>query len=185
MSCRATLLVAALVLALAACTAAPAGDPTPTPATPTPEPASPAPPTPASTRASALIPVTVSFDGVTCTYAGPTVIPLGSVLEWTFTTTAATAEERSSWELIAFDVKPGTSFDEIVTWAAENELAQEPPFSWPPWSIDGLGMTVEELVPGAPMRTPVDSYPVLASCGIKEPDGEQVYPAMLIEVMKG
>jgi hypothetical protein len=176
---RATL-AATLALALAACTAAPAGDPTPTP-----EPSSPAPPTPASTRAAALIPVTVSFDGVACAYAGPTVVPLGSVLEWTFVTTAATAEERSSWELLAFDVKPGTSFEEIAAWAAENELAQEPPFIWPSWSIDGLGMTVEQLVPGAPMRTPVDFYPVLASCGIKEPDGEQVFPATLIEVMKG
>jgi hypothetical protein len=180
---RQATLAAALALALAACTAAPAGDPTATPATPTPETASPAPPTPASTRAAALIPVTVSFDGVTCTYAGPTVVPLGSVLEWTFVTTGATAEERSSWELIAWDVRPGTTFDEIVAWMAENKLKPPPP--WPPWAINGQNVTFEELIRGAPMRTPVEFYPVLASCGIWEPDGPNAYPAMLIEVMKG
>lgn len=176
---------ATLALVLAGCAAAATPGPTSQPAAPTPEQESPAPPSRSPKPAAALIPVTVSFDGVTCTYAGPTVVPLGSVLEWTFVTTAATAKERSSWELIAWDVRPGATFDDIVAWAAANELAQVPPFAWPPWSIDGFGMTVEQLVPGAPMRTPVDFYPVLASCGIKEPNGEQIFPATLIEVMKG
>ena len=181
-----TLLMAAALVA--ACTAAGGPSATPVPATPAPNAATPAPATPAPTARAMLIPATVTFDGTTCTYLGPTVVPLDSVIEWTFETTATTAEERASWELVNWDVKYDATWDDIVAWAAENTLAQEPPYRWPPWAIDGWGRTVEDLDGGEPMRTPVHSYPVLVACGVGVGDvanGETVFPAALIQVLKG
>ncbi len=136
---RPTALVIAAAIALAACRAA--ASPTPTPATATrasatPVPAATAPASAAATHtpaAARVIEATVTFDGTTCAYAGPTVVPVGSAIEW-------------------------------------NE-----PQIWSP----------EDAAAGVPMRTLVEPYPELVLCINEAGDDLQVYPATLIQVMKG
>jgi hypothetical protein len=184
----ATVLLASVLVA--GCTAAggPSAAPTPAPVTPAPDAATPAPATPAPTDAAMLIPATVTFDGTTCTYLGPAVVPLRSVIEWTFETTATTAEERASWELLVWDVRAEATWETIVAWAAENTLVQEPPWRWPPWSTDANGRTVENWAADGPFRSPIEKNLTLVSCGVKPKvlaDGQTVYPAALIQVLKG
>lgn len=175
------LLAPALV---AACTAAGSPSATSAPATPTPAPATGDPATPAATSKARLIPAKVTFDGTTCTYLGPTVVPIGSVIEWTFETTATTAEERASWELLAWDLTYDATWDDIVAWAAENTFPQEPPYTFAPWAVECWWWTVDDL----PARKTVDLYPVLVGCGVGAGDlvnGERMIPAGLIRAIKG
>jgi hypothetical protein len=178
---RATL-AAALALALAACAAAPVVDPTPTPPTPTPEPARPAPPTPSPTPAAVLIPVTVSFDGVTCTYAGPKVVPIGSAIEWTLVNTPAALDGSIGGGLLVSPVAFGTTWEDVAAWTAEHgSLFEAPPFL----RNDAQIWTPEDAAAGVPMRTLVEPYPELVLCFNAEGDDPQVFPAVLIQVMKG
>ena len=171
-----------------ACTGAGSPSATPVPVTSDPPAATRDPATPAATARAMLIPATVTFDGTTCTYLGPSVVPLRSVIEWTFETTATTAEERASWELIVWDVRPEATWEEIVAWAAENTLVQEPPWRWPPWSTDANGRTVENWAADGPFRSPIEKNLTLVSCGVKPKvlaDGQTVFPAALIQGLKG
>ncbi len=103
-----------LAVMLAACSsgtsaapsAAPSIEPTPqrTPTTaPTPEPTA----SPAPTATTPGLSVKVTFDGETCAYVGPTVIPDGTMLRFEY---APDQEVRGSY-LIVYAVKPGTTLD--------------------------------------------------------------------------
>lgn len=187
----ATALVASVLVAACTVPGDPSATPAPATAMPTgaPPTATPAPATPAPTDTAMLIPATVRFDGTTCTYLGPTVVPLGSVIELAFETTATTAKERASWQLVVTDVKYD-AWDDIVAWAAKRALDQVQ-LERPPWAM-GKDVTPSESSPAyEPMRVLVNPrrlpYSILVACGVASvpTNWDTVFPARLIQVLKG
>jgi hypothetical protein len=180
---RCTALVAALALVTAGCRAATTPTPTATLATRAPAPTTtPAPAAPAPSSAARLIPATVTFDGSTCTYAGPTVVPTGSVIEWTLVNTPAALDGSIGGAILAFPVKPGTTWEDVVAYHATNDSLFDPP----PWLGNTYQFwTPEDAAAGVPMRTLVGPYALMVSCANADGDDPRVFPAVLIQVMKG
>jgi hypothetical protein len=181
---RSAALMAALTLAAAACGTSATPTPTIAPATPTQPPAAPtpAPVTPAPWPAARVIGATVTFDGTTCTYAGPTVVPVGSAIEWTLVNTPSALQASIGASLLVSAVAFGTTWDDVAAWFAEpGSQVDAPPFLRNDFQL----WSPEDAAAGVPMRTLVEPYPELVLCINEAGDDLQVYPAVLIQVMKG
>ena len=122
-----------LAVMLAACSsgtsaapsAAPSAEPTPQP-TPTTA-ATPAPTaSPAPTATTPGLSVKVTFDGETCTYAGPTVIPDGTMLRFEY----APDQEVGGSYLIVYGVKPGTTVEMAVENGPDGTTVVSDPPDW-------------------------------------------------------
>ncbi len=106
-----------LAVMLAACSSgtsvAPSGAPSIEP-TPQPTPATAATPaptaSPAPTATTPGLSVKVTFDGETCTYVGPTVIPDGTMLRFEYVPDQEVAGSISS----IYGVKPGTTYQDLL-----------------------------------------------------------------------
>jgi hypothetical protein len=57
-----------------------------------------------------VLEVKVTFDGETCTYLGPSVIPDGTVMEFEY----APDQEAAGSYLIVYAVKPGTTWEMLL-----------------------------------------------------------------------
>jgi hypothetical protein len=111
------LMAGLLAVALAACTSGLSSTPSPEPTVaPTPKPTpttaeTPGPAaTPAPTSTTAALNVKVTFDGETCSYVGPTVIPDGTVMRFEY---LPDAQVIGSY-LMVYGIKPGTTFQDLV-----------------------------------------------------------------------
>ena len=195
---RFTTLIGALAVAVAACGGAASPAPTQVPATPppaeTPAPSTAAPVTPSQ---AAFITVTVSFDGETCTYSGPSVVPHGSTLVFTLENTPAAMADGIGAALIVTPVLEGTSWEQVLAYAETHHV-----FPFPDWMrIPGTGYDrygagengLGEALSVVPDETRVDEtgttvmtrdlYVVLCNT---HPDAGQVpYPAILLKVLDG
>lgn len=105
-----TTFVGLLALVVAACGASASPSPVPT-ETPAPTGAATAAPTAAPTASA-----TVTFDGATCAYSGPTVVPAGTKLTIEFQNTPAAIQASTNQgatsigsDLVILPVKPGTT----------------------------------------------------------------------------
>jgi hypothetical protein len=125
-----------LTLVLAACTVggspAPSSVPTEVPGEPaaavtTPTPTTAPTPTPARTP-TAVLEVRVTFDGETCTYLGPAVVPHGTMLRFEF----APDEAVSDADVLVYAVEPGTTYQDLLDWlevyGGDNVAANVPPW---------------------------------------------------------
>lgn len=112
-----------LAVMLAACSSAtspaPSAEPTAVP-TPAPTPTAVATPkllTPVPTSTAADLSVRVTFDGETCTYVGPNVIPDGTVVRFEY---VPDAQVIGSY-LMMYGIEPGTTFQDLVDSLANDD----------------------------------------------------------------
>lgn len=179
---RLTVLFAALALLAAACAGAPVpASPSAALATATPAPATPAPATPAPSSAARLIRATVTFDGTTCSYAGPTVVPIGSVIEWTLVNTPTALDGSIGGGILVHPVHQGTMWEDVLAWHAKHPSLLDPP----PWAFTSAQFFApEDAAAKAAMRTLAGPFALFVGCAA-EGDNPLVFPAVLIQVLKG
>jgi hypothetical protein len=182
-------LVAVAALAVGACGAG--ASPTPTPATPTAAPT--ATPAPSASPTAGSVTVHVTFDGKTCTYAGPSVVMEGTNLLWTFENTPAAIEASTTKgakslgsDLVILPTVAGTTWDTVV---ATKPAPDGTKGDWrdPAWALmDGLqvgygsSMTVMTVATG-------NGYYVGCHLYWNYETGTPFafYPATLVQVLKG
>jgi hypothetical protein len=193
---RSTTFIGALVLLVAACGgASPAA--TSVPATPTLAAPTPAPVTPAPTASPVAISATVTFDGQTCAYAGPAVVPRGAAVTFTLVNTPAWANGSIGAGLFITPVLDGTTWAQVLAYAETHHV-----FPFPDWMrIPGTGYDryqtgekdmgeVLSLLPHVD-RSDVTITGVmtrnlyLVVCNTHRVEGESPYPAILLQVLDG
>ena len=151
--------------------------------------------TPAPTATPAAISATVTFDGQTCTYAGPPVIPRGTAVTFTLVNTPAWAQGSLGAGLFVTPVLDGTSWEQILAYTETHHFFPVPDWMRIPGtgydrygaSENGLG----EALSVVPDETRVDEtgttvmtrnqYVVL--CNTHPDEGQVPYPAILLKVL--
>lgn len=169
MKTRLVLTVIAM-LAFAACSSGasqtPAGSPSPDTAS---SPA--ATPTPTASPTPPVVDVVVTFDGTTCAYEGPKVVPDGTVMHWTFTPTVGSA-------LYIIPVDDGMPPDDI----SRGPRPLEPTSTWAYWGLDtriyGPGTAITTAVVDRVSR----QIGYLVGCGTPPETTYLFYPSVLLEV---
>jgi hypothetical protein len=202
---RFTTLIGALALVVAGCSGSASPAATPGPATGTPSAATPGPATGTPSAATPgpatgtplAISATVTFDGETCTYAGPPVIPRGAAV--TFTLVNAPALEKGSLgaALLVTPVLDGTSWEQVLAYATTQHV-----FPFPEWMrIPGTGTDIygvgEEglgealsIVPdegrvARPGTRVMTRNQYVVVCNTNPDEGQKPYPAVLLKVLDG
>ena len=195
---RFTTLIGALALVVGACSGGASSASTSAPTTPAPTsaPSTPA-PTPTPTASPVAISATITFDGQTCTYAGPAVVPRGGALTFTLVNTPAYAKGSLGAGLFVTPVLDGTTWEQILAWAETRHV-----FPFPDWMrIPGTGYDrygagekdmgeVLRLLPVSD-RSDVTVAGVmtrnqyLVVCNTHPDEGQAPYPAILLKVLDG
>ena len=184
---RLTTLIWALVLVVAACGGAASPPATPAPATSTPAAATAAPTATVPTATAAQIAVQVTFDGKTCTYAGPSTVPAGSTLVWTYANTPLPIDGYGSGLFVA-PVADGTTWEQILAY-----LAGEPRASVvPPWlKLPDVGegevkaLFDDSAAAGDTLQVKLTRDAYYVGCNTNLAGGDKAFPAILLQVMKG
>ncbi len=197
--------VAAVALLASACGSA-ATSAAPSAAAPAPTAtAAPATATPTPAASATAIAVKVTFDGKTCTYAGPSVVPSGAVLDWSMENTPEAFKSTKGAGLIVLPVAEGTSWDEIVGYTSTHKSSEIPDWALVPGSgayngVDGLGEmkmmvpvypqigadgTVEYVNSGQTMTTTLTRAAYYVGCHTSEEDTDWAYPGALLQVITG
>jgi len=184
---RFTTWIGTLALVVAACSAGASPSATPVPATPTPAATTAAPTAPAPTATPAQIAVQVTFDGTTCTYAGPSTVPAGAVLVFTYANTPLPIADYGSGLVVA-PVDDGTTWEQILAYIAADTRES----FVPPWlELPDVGQGEIKILydtPGAAgatlqVRLTRDAYYV--ACNTNLAGGDRSFPAILLKVLKG
>ena len=188
---RFTTLIGTLALAVAACGGAASPTPTEVPATATPAATStPATAEPVTPSPAAFITVSVSFDGETCTYSGPSVVPHGSTLVFTLENTTAAMADGIGAALIVLPVLDGTTWEQVLADTAKAKQTDTPPWAVIPGAgSDGLA-EVEILYPnsaalGTILTTEMTRSTYYVGCGTSFETTNKPYPALLLKVLPG
>ena len=150
--------------------------------------------TPAPTATPVAISATVTFDGQTCTYAGPAVVPRGAAVTFTLVNTPAWAKGSLGAALLVAPVRDGTTWEQVLAYAEKRHV-----FPLPEWILipgtgvgpygadaEGLGEALS-LIPdearvdktGTIVMTR-DQYVVV--CNTHPDEGQRPYPAVLLKV---
>jgi hypothetical protein len=183
---RLFILVAAVALAAVACTTTGSGGATTGPAVATSAPAAAEAPaaTPAPTAAATdpqQIDVRVSWDGVACTYTGPTDIPRGARMTFAMTNTDTALKDGHDGAVLVFAaVDAGTAKSDFEAWKVEHPKGSQ----IPPWldQAELIGPLYPEGAAAGDTMSHVmtaDQYIVL--CGESPKDGEAVHLATFLE----
>ncbi len=193
---RFTTLIGTLVLVVAACSGSASPTATPGPATATPVAATPATPaTPAPTATPAAISAAVTFDGQTCAYAGPPVIPRGTTVTFTLVNTPAWEKGSLGAALLVTPVLDGTSWEQVLAYAETHHV-----FPFPEWmripgtGFDRYGVGEEglgEALSVVPDEGRVDMTGTtvvtrnlyLVACNTHPDEGQRPYPAILLTIL--
>ena len=184
---RFTTLIGTLALAVAACGGGASPSATPVPATPTPAATTAAPTAPVPTATPAPIAVQVTFDGETCAYAGPSTVPAGAVLVWTFANTPLPIDDYVS-VLVVAPVDEGTTWEQILAY-----LAVEPRASIvPDWLIlpdvgqaEIKGLFDTAAAGGATLKVALTRGAYYVGCNTNPAGGDRAFPAILLKVLEG
>ena len=184
---RLTTLIWALVLVVAACGGAASPPATPAPATATPAAATAAPTTPGPTATAAQIAVQVTFDGKNCTYAGPSTVPAGAVLVWTYANTPPAVEGYGS-ALVVAPVVDGTTWEQILVYLAGESRASVVP-DWLTIPEAGQGeiklLFDDSAAAGGTLQVKLTRDAYYVGCNTNVAGGDKAFPALLLQVMKG
>ncbi len=188
---RLTATLGALVLVVAACSGSASPAATPVPATPTPVVATPAPVTPAPTATPVAISAAVTWDGQTCTYAGPTVIPRGAVVTFKMTSTPAALKGLRGGGLFVMPVLDGTTWEQVLAAREKADGTRAHTSDEPSWVFlpGGVGDSeVQILYPesanaGETLTTVMTRNTYFVMCGT--PENDYGYPAILLKVLPG
>ncbi len=160
-------------------------------------------PTPLASEAA--IAVKVTFDGETCTYAGPSVVPSGAVIEWSMENTPEAFKSTKGAGLLVLPVADGTTRDEIVEYTSTHGASEIPDWAYVPGTgtyngVEGLGEmktlvafypqfgadgTVEYVNSGQTMTTTLTRAAYYVGCHTAPEDTDWAYPAVLLQVIKG
>jgi hypothetical protein len=176
---RITITLAALAIAVAACTsgasqvASPADDGAA--ATEVAAAASPLP-----TPAPEWLEVSVTFDGTTCDYRGPTVVPRGQLAKFSFANIGPAATDgRLAAILVVGPVLAGTTWDKIID---DTTPASELPPAWA--DPDGNNVIWFQKGDGTRETQLTGHLYVVACLTAPEPVGnDTVYPAALVHTL--
>jgi hypothetical protein len=178
---RITTLMGALVLVVAACSSS--GSPTAVPPSATPAQATQAPATAAAvatpapaTATSLAISASVAFDGKACTYAGPAVVPMGSTVTLTLTSTYAKASM-----VYVMPVVDGTTWDQIV--ADTGKIPASQAAAWV--KIPGAGQDGYAEIRYNPtsVTTVITRNAYFVGCGTAPTDTDKMFPAVLLKAL--
>ncbi len=188
---RITILVAAMALATAACAGGSASDSTT--AAPVATVGAPA-ETPADAPAATVAPTatqqpeaaaTMTWDGTTCTYAGPTVVPRGARLTVTLTNTPeAEAGGRDGAGFLLAKVDDGITQADFDAWVKDHPKGSD----IPPW-LDGAGTQIvypEQVKDGLPLvARQLNANRFMTLCGETPKDGQAMHFGAIIETTGG
>lgn len=117
------------------------------------------------------VPATVTFDGESCVYEGPSAVKSGTQISFEFEATATPDEVA----FVVVGIAEGTTWDEVV------EAAETLPASGQAPSFVRIDRVDVHIGPGSLLATLVgDQY--LVSCNTAPEDTDRVHPAALIEV---
>lgn len=189
---RFTTLIGALALVVAACggAASPSATRAPAAATSAAAVVTPAPATAAPATTTAPLAVQVSFDGKTCTYSGPSTVPTGSTLEWTFASTPLTTPD-STTVLVVAPVVDGTTWEQILAYLADEGRASV----FPDWlkipgvanygQAEALGLFGDIAAAGLTLKTTLSRDAYYVGCNTSPEGGDKAFPAILLKTMKG
>ena len=180
---RVTAMIGALALVVAACSGSAAPAATPTPAAPTPS-ATPAQVTPAPSATPVALSAAVTFDGKTCTYVGPSVVPRGSVVSFTLSNNPALTGAKRA-ELLIGPALAGTTWEQVVAYANTHKASEPAPWAYMP---DGVGIMESAILSpdqaahggSLPMAMTRSIYFVMCAVG---PDPDKAYPAIMLKVL--
>ena len=184
---RFTTFIGALALVIAACSGSASPATTPGLAAATPASATPAP-----TAAPAAISATVTFDGQSCKYAGPAVVPLGAAVSFTLVNTSAWAKGSLGAALLVTPVQDGTTWAQVLAYAETRHV-----FPLPEWmripGTEGMGEVPGEALSMIPLEgrsdysgtTVMTRNLYLVVCNTSPDEGQVPYPAILLQVMRG
>lgn len=197
--------VAAVALLVSACGSAATSAAPSVPAQAPTAAAAPVAATPTFAASAAAIGVTVTFDGKTCAYAGPSVVPSGAVLEWSMENTPEAFKSTKGAALLVLPVAEGTTWDEIVEYTSTHKSSEVPDWALVPGTgtymgVDGLGEvktlvavypqigadgTVDYVNSGQTMTTTLTRPAYYVGCHTAEEDTDLAYPAVLLKVITG
>ena len=184
---RSLTIIGTLVLVVAACSGTASPAVTPVPATPTPA-ATPAPLTPAPTTTPVALSAAVTFDGKTCTYAGPTVIPRGTEVAFTLNDTPAALKNSRGAALYVVPVVDGTTWDQILAYSKAHRKASD----YPDWAVlpdvginEAVILYPESAVAGDALTVAMTRNLYDIMCVLVPEEGEWTFPAVLLQVMDG
>jgi hypothetical protein len=190
---RFTTLIAAMALVVGACSAA--ASPAATPAAPTATATAPVTLAPTAAATPAALQVKVTFDGKQCTYVGPAAVPGGSgnlaptsgdsVLEFALENTAAALKGSSGAALVVLPVAPGTTWAQILRDAAGRAGNDIP--EWALYYSMGAisSMTPDSAAAGDTLRVTMRYGAYFVGCATSPTETNKMYPAILLQVMKG
>jgi hypothetical protein len=139
---------------------------TPAPATATPE------PTPAPTAAPTL--VSVTWDGTTCDYRGPAVVPRGAQVLWAFANIGPAVDDDSILAVGA--VQAGTTWDDV------REAEKIPASQWPP-PIGDLSQHYALIPPNGSWNLQMLGDMYYVGCGTSPSSSDRYTAADLVYVI--
>ncbi len=132
------------------------------------------PASPAPTATHAPIDVAVVFDGSTCGYAGPAVIPSGTTVRFAFQ-----RPESVDVALVVVRVDPGTTWEQAKDWADTHTGDQPPGFV-----LGDVYILYPDSIPPLTMA-PVAAATYQVGCITPPQTTNKMHPAALIEFVKG
>lgn len=129
--------------------------------------------TPPATPEPQSIEAKVVFDGDSCAYHGPLVVPGGAEMTLDFEATA----RPENVALVVMGVVDGTTWEEVVR---DADTIPASTTEIPPWiRVDDLDA---RITPGS-LTVPLEVGNFAVTCNTSPEDTDRVYPAALIEVM--
>jgi hypothetical protein len=185
---RIMILVATMAFAAAACTGGSASSSvTPEPAVATPAPAVATEPATEAAPAATDQPeatATMSWDGTTCTYAGPTVVPRGARLTVALTNTPeSTSGGRDGAGFILVKIDDNISKADFDAFKASHE-----PSDTPSWVDQAGGLIVypDQVKEGLPLVAQnLNANRFMILCGESPKDGQAMHFGSIIETTGG
>lgn len=190
---RFTTLMTAMVLVLAACgtSATTLASPAAPPPSAAPVTAAPATPPPTATAAPTpdVLAVSVTFDGRTCTYAGPPVLPVGTALAFTLTNTPATLDAATPPAgLVVVPVVDGTTWEQIQADLVKYKASEVPDWARIPGAgADGLdeanGLSPEGAAAGNVLVTRLTRDAYYVGCHTSAKTTDTPHGAILLRTM--
>lgn len=178
---RLTTLIGALALVAAACSTGNAPTPTAVPATGTPAATATALATPTAKASALTLSARVTWDGQTCTYAGPMVVPRGAMVNFALANTpSALKGGLKGASLYVVPVEQGTTW-EMITGQAND--SPRPNVDDPPnWAFaDQVRIMDVTATTGGTLGVPM-TYSLYDVMCVTAEDG-YVYPAALLKVL--
>ena len=181
-----TLLVAAMALATVACGGgSSASAPAATDTTPAAETVPPAVTTAPAATPQPEATAAMTWDGTTCTYAGPTVVPQGTRLTVALTNTEGSMSGgRDGAAFLLMKVDDGITQQDFEAWGKDHPKGSDVP----PW-VDQISVQIvypEQVKEGVDLvARQLNASRFILACGESPKDGEAMHFGTILETKEG